>query len=98
MKEYLMKAKIFAMFMVLGFVFSAHAEEIGADHPCHKIKMACESAGYVKGGHKTGKGLWIDCFGKLKKGESVPGVSVAPGEVDACKAKMAERREHRNKK
>lgn len=92
-----MKTTVIALLLVSGFVITAQAEEMGKDHPCHKIKAACESAGFVKGGHKQGKGLWVDCLGKLKKGESVPGVSVSSAEVDACKQKIAERKEHKNK-
>ncbi len=65
--------------------FSASAGETG---PCKQIKAACEAGGFVKGGHKKdGKGLYVDCMKKIMAGETVPGVTVTPDEVTACKAK-----------
>jgi hypothetical protein len=68
-------------------------------HPCHAIHEACEKAGFVKGGHKDGgKGLFVDCLAKIKKGESVPGVTVKPEDIQACKDKREEKREEKAKK
>ena len=85
-----MKA-LFLALLISGSL-AAHSETIGKDHPCHKIKEACESAGFKKGHHKEGKGLWKDCVNKLKSGESIPGVTVDTGEVEACHAKMMEKK------
>jgi len=75
----------------------ASAEE--ASHPCKEIKSACESAGFVKGGHKDkGKGLWKDCIEKLMAGESVAGVSVTPDKVAACKAKKEKHQKMKQEK
>ena len=55
--------------------FGAHAK--GKKVACKKhIEKACKSAGFKK--HK-------DCFNKVIAGESVPGVSVDPSDVSACK-------------
>jgi len=71
------------------FAFSAHA---GDSKPCQEIRTACEAGGFVKGGHKKdGKGLMIDCMKKIIAGESVPGVTVSPEQVSACKAKKEKR-------
>ncbi len=65
------------------------------DRPCQLVKAACESAGFVKGGHKDGKGLWKDCLGPLMDGKSVNGVSLGADQVNACKAR---RKEHKKLK
>ena len=59
--------------------------------PCKTIKAACEAAGFVKGGHKTGKGLFKDCMKPIMAGTTVPGVTVPADEVQACQAKKAKR-------
>jgi hypothetical protein len=89
--------KVIVSFLVLLSFTPAFAQ---ADkHPCHVIKEACEKAGFVKGGHKNGgKGLFVDCLGKIKKGESVPGVTVKPEDIQACKNKREEKREEKTKK
>lgn len=67
------------------FAFSATAGETA---PCKEIKSACEAGGFVKGGHKKdGKGLFRDCMKKIMAGETVPGITVTPEQVSACKAK-----------
>ena len=86
----------------------AQDEKMPKDHPCQKIVAACKAAVdgsgkplYPQGGHKkdgSGKGLWMDCVKPLKEGQSVPGVTVDPKEVDACKEhkeKRAERKAER---
>jgi hypothetical protein len=71
---------------------SAVAFSAFADEPCKQIKTACEGAGFTKGGHKTGnKGLFIDCMKPIMAGQSVPGVTVTPDQVTACKAKKDKR-------
>jgi hypothetical protein len=86
-KEEEMKLLIIAL-VLCGSIVARAEEKMGKDHPCKNLKAACEAAGFAKGKHKEGKGLWMDCLNKLKAGEAVPGVTAAPGEVDACKAKM----------
>ncbi|MBS1985310.1 MAG: hypothetical protein JST16_14170 [Bdellovibrionales bacterium] len=69
--------------------------------PCKKVVEACEAGGFVKGGHKEGKGLWKDCVANVVDGKAVPGVTVDAPTVAACKAKraeMAEKRAEKNKK
>lgn len=59
-------------------------------HPCHQIKAACKAAGYFDGGHKTGKGLWLDCIQPIMAGKSVANVNVSTADVQACQARKAE--------
>ena len=61
--------------------------------PCLEVKKACESAGFTKGKHKEGKGLFKDCMQKLSNGETVDGVSVSADAISACKEKRADRKE-----
>ena len=77
----------------------AHAGEPGNQKagPCKEIKAACEAAGFVKGGHKSDKGLWKDCIQKIKEGQSVAGVNVSPDQVAACKATVQKHRERKAK-
>lgn len=81
-----MKSLIAAV-IVLSSV-SAFAEK--DTHPCKDIKAACESAGFIKNGHKDKKGLYVDCLQPIMNGQSVPGVTVSTDAVAACKAKKAE--------
>lgn len=77
---------------------TAMADHQKGHHPCETIKKACEAAGFQKGKHKDGKGLFIDCMGKLAKGESVPGVTVSQDDINACKTKHeAHKAEHEKK-
>jgi hypothetical protein len=55
--------------------------------PCQTIATACEAAGFHRGGHKEGKGLWKDCVAPILDGRTIPGVTVAPDDVKACQAK-----------
>jgi hypothetical protein len=76
--------------LLLPFASSFAADTANASkHPCQEIVKACEGAGFVKGGHKDKKGLWKDCVGPIKSGQTVSGVSVDPGTVQACQAKKA---------
>ncbi len=68
------------------------ADQGKADHPCHKIRAACEQAGFVKVGHKEKKGLMRDCLHPILEGKTVSGVTVSADEVAACKAKKGQRR------
>ena len=76
---------------------SLHAEE-SKNHPCEKIKTACESAGFVKGDHKEKKGLYIDCMKPLLEGQSVAGVTITSEDVSACKEKRAKHKEKKEAK
>ena len=84
------------LFSLLAFSISvpafAHHIKGHEGGACHQIVQACESAGYKKGGHNEGKGLFKDCMIKIRKGESVPGVSVSKEQVDACQKQFAHRR------
>jgi len=57
------------------------------EHPCHAHEEACKSAGFVRGGYKTGKGLFENCMKPIISGLVVNGVIVNPADVQACKAK-----------
>lgn len=63
----------------------------GGYHPCKAIAQACKAAGFQKDQANTGKGIFKDCLKPILSGEQVAGVTVKPEEVQACKAKMAER-------
>ena len=56
-------------------------------NPCQPIKAACQAAGYFKGGKSTGKGLKENCAKPLLRGQTVPGVTVDPADLQACQAK-----------
>lgn len=88
--------------MILGMGLSAHADHHGKmmeDPSCSSIKSACEAGGYKMGDHKkNGKGLIVDCFHKLTKGEKVEGVGLDPADasIATCKEKMmAFKKEHK---
>lgn len=85
-----MSKAIFAMIIFsVGVVFAQ--EE--TSKPCLEVKKACEAAGFTKGKHKDGKGLYKDCMQKLGNGESVEGVSISADAVAACKEKRADHKE-----
>ncbi|MBI1861458.1 MAG: hypothetical protein HYR96_11130 [Deltaproteobacteria bacterium] len=66
----------------------------GQNHPCKKIRAACEAAGFTKGGHKSSsKGLWADCIKPTMDNRTPAGVTVAAVDVVACKAKKAAHKE-----
>ena len=72
---------------------SASAADKG---PCGEILVACEKAGFKRGGHneKTNeyKGLYRDCIQKIMDGETVAGVTIPAAKVAACKDKKAKRK------
>ncbi|MGZ3789686.1 MAG: hypothetical protein ACXVLQ_14245 [Bacteriovorax sp.] len=94
----IMTNTLIALSLATSLSLSLHAEENKGDHPCNKIKTACESAGFVKNGHKQKKGLQLDCIKPILKGKSVEGVTVAPEDVAACNAKRIKRAEKRSEK
>ncbi len=61
-------------------------ETVPTDGSCKKLVDACKAAGFVKGAHKTGKGLFKDCMEPLLAGKTVEGVTVDAADVTACKA------------
>ena len=91
-----MTNKLIALSLASLLSFSLFAAEDAKNHPCQKIKAACESAGFVKNGHKDNKkGLHVDCMKPLLEGQSVTGVTVSADDISACKTKQAE---HKAKK
>ena len=61
--------------------------------PCEQIMAACQQAGFVRGGAKTGAGLRVDCVRPIMQGGTFqrPKASKALPQVDqqivaACKA------------
>jgi hypothetical protein len=62
-----------------------------SSHPCRPLKQACREAGFVKGGHATGKGLYKDCMMPVLSGQTVAWVSVPPAEIESCKAQRSAR-------
>lgn len=92
---------MFRSVIALAFVFSStafsHEHEGKEGHgECKPVKEACEKAGFVKGGHKEGKGLIMDCMGKIAKGEKVEGVAIDPADptLKPCMDKMAMKKEN----
>jgi len=63
------------------------APSFAAEHPCNEIVQACKAAGFTKGGHKTNKGLYKDCVNPVKSGQTIAGVDLKPGVVQACNTK-----------
>lgn len=93
-----MTNKLIALSLATLLSLTLHAEdkkEKDTNHPCVKIKTACESAGFIKGKHKEKKGLHLDCMKPLLEGKTVEGVSVSSEDISACKTKQAE---HKAKK
>ncbi len=78
---------------LLSISLNANADHHEGHHPCKEVKSACEAAGFKKGAHKDGKGLWKDCIDKVAKGETVPGVTVSAEVVSSCKSKHEMRKE-----
>lgn len=78
--------------MIIGFTVLVFSQAFAQDEkskPCLEIKKACESAGYMKGKHKEGKGLFKDCMQKLSHGEVVEGISLSADTISACKDKQS---------
>ena len=66
-------------------VFAAQAVQ----HPCKKIEVACQSAGYLKRHHKDGKGFWKDCMQPILAGQTVTGVTVDAADIQSCQERRA---------
>jgi len=73
--------------LTLAMALSLFAATAYADKPCKRVEAACAAAGYVKGGAKVGKGIDKNCMEPLLAGAQVPGVVVAPADVQSCAAK-----------
>ena len=67
-------------------MIGAPAQSAPNPKPCHAIKAACKKAGYYIGGDTIGKGLKENCAKPLLLGQSVPGVTVNPADIQACLA------------
>jgi hypothetical protein len=81
------------------FAHEGHEHEHG-DGPCKSLRDACKSAGFEMGKHKEGKGMMMDCMGKIAKGEKVEGVTfdTAAPENKACMDHLAMKKEHMEEK
>ena len=86
------RAALIAVSCLIGS--SALAQDAKGEHPCHKIETACTAAGFVKHEAKVGKGLFKDCVDPIVHGQAVAGVSVDPGDVQACVAVRAKHGHH----
>ena len=87
--------------IALACLFVAAASASAGDHdgksgPCATLKASCEKAGFKMGGHKEGKGVIVDCMGKVAKGETVAGVDFSTTDPanQACVAHLASKKEH----
>lgn len=73
------------------------AKEVGKDHPCQRIQQACKAAGFIKGGAKEGKGLYVNCMEPILKGKTVEGVTVDAATLQSCQDNMAKSVQHNDK-
>jgi hypothetical protein len=95
-----MRLHLTVLAVALAFAAQAHAIEKGDGHgieQCKDISAQCEAAHFEPGMHKKNKmGLWVDCVGKVAKGETVAGVTATKDQAQAClDAKKAKRAEHK---
>ncbi len=78
--------------LVIGFGVALTSHAAVAGESCEQIRAACEAAGFVRGGVKTGKGLQVDCLEPIMQGTALPqqgGIvlpQIDPKVVAACKA------------
>jgi len=82
---------IFALFTGLG---AASASQASQDRgPCAQVIAACQVAGFVQGGVKSGNGLQIDCIEPIMQGKAPehkagkPLPQIDPQVVAACKVR-----------
>ncbi|UYL08100.1 hypothetical protein B9G69_013700 [Bdellovibrio sp. SKB1291214] len=87
-----MKSLVMALVLMGSVSAFANDGHGGKDHPCAKVKAACEAAGFKQGAHKDKKGLWKDCVDPVMEGKSVAGVTVATSDIEACKMKKEEKK------
>jgi N-acetylglucosamine-6-sulfatase len=70
----------------------AARQEARQEGPCGQVTVACERAGFARGGAKGGVGLQLDCVDPIMQGEAqprrarIPLPRVDPKVVEACKA------------
>ncbi len=82
---------LFALFMGIGVASASPPDP--QQGPCAQIIAACQSAGFVQGGAKSGTGLQVDCIEPIMQGNAAenkasrPLPVVDPQVVAACKAR-----------
>jgi N-acetylglucosamine-6-sulfatase len=87
------KRRLIAIRMFLPVCSVALSASMAAQNPCAQIRAACQSAGYVQGGVKSGKGLQVDCVQPLLQGMTTnaktgkPLPQVDPQLIAACRAR-----------
>lgn len=85
--------------LLLTFAVSLSRAEGGEDlAACQELVRSCQSAGYVRNGHKTGKGLIMDCMDPVIAGQTVAGVSASEAAIKDCKEKRAHHKEMKAKR
>jgi N-acetylglucosamine-6-sulfatase len=83
-------AAICQIMMAFGGVAAAHAQAAG---PCREIVVACQQAGFIQGGARTGDGIQVDCVRPILLGTAQPRRAtkplpqIDPQIVAACKAR-----------
>jgi len=74
-------------------VWGVAAQAAPRQGPCAEIRAACEQAGFVRGGGKTGVGLAVDCVAPIMQGKpqrpksAKPLPEVSAQLVESCKAR-----------
>jgi hypothetical protein len=64
-------AAIFGTF-VFGLVGVVAVQAAPRQRACAEIRAACEQAGFVQGGARTGDGLFVDCIAPIMRGGAQP--------------------------
>src|SRR5579871_1462681 len=78
---------------IVGLILTAIVQARAAEGPCEQIVAACQSAGFVQGDVREGKGLQRDCVGPILQGSAqppratLPLPAIDPTIVAACKAR-----------
>jgi arylsulfatase A-like enzyme len=85
-------AAVCQIVMALGGASSAPAAQAPVE-PCRQIVAACQQAGFVQGGARTGEGIQVDCVRPIMLGTAQPRRAtkplpqIDPELVAACKAR-----------
>jgi hypothetical protein len=79
--------------LIIGLIASQISFAQGNNRPCMNIAAACESAGY-RINDTSGKDIWRNCVKPLMAGQTVPGVTIDPSDMQACKDRKAQRKQH----
>lgn len=80
-----------AAVIVILTAYAAAAQPAKSPGPCRQIIAACEEAGFVPGGAKTGEGVQVDCVRPIIQGvaqrrkATKPLPQIDPQLVEACK-------------